>query len=211
MMVGMAAAAISVRGLGRTFPTPSGTLTVLDGLDLEVAAGEHVAVVGPSGSGKSTLLAVLGGLEPPQSGEVEVGGHDLRAVGGQTSWPAFRRDTVGFVFQHFGLLDALTAEENIELAGTLAGTSTRERRARARRLLDAVGLAGRRDHRPPQLSGGERQRVAMARALVNRARRSCWPTSRRGTWTRRPARRRSWVSSWPGAAGASEACTRWSW
>ena len=169
MMVGMAAAAISVRGLGHTFPTPSGTLTVLDGLDLEVAAGEHVAVVGPSGSGKSTLLAVLGGLEPPQSGEVEVGGHDLRAVGGD-ELAAFRRDTVGFVFQHFGLLDALTAEENIELAGTLAGTSTRERRARARRLLDAVGLAGRRDHRPPQLSGGERQRVAMARALVNRPR-----------------------------------------
>jgi predicted ABC-type transport system involved in lysophospholipase L1 biosynthesis ATPase subunit len=165
----MAAAGISVRGLEHVFSTPSGPLTVLDGLDLEVAAGEHVVVVGPSGSGKSTLLSLLGGLEPPQSGEIVVGGHDLRALRGD-GLAAFRRTTVGFVFQHFGLLDALTAEENIELAGTLAGRGVRERRSRARELLEAVGLAERRHHRPPQLSGGERQRVALARALANRPR-----------------------------------------
>ena len=165
----MAAAAISVRGLGHVFRTPSGELTVLDRLDLEVAAGEHVALVGPSGSGKSTLLSLLGGLEPAQTGEVRVGGHDLRTTHGD-ELASFRRRTVGFVFQHFGLLDALTARENVELAATLAGRTARERRSRADELLDSVGLADRSDHRPGQLSGGERQRVALARALANRPR-----------------------------------------
>ena len=161
------ALAIRVHGLVHRFSTGAGPLTVLDELDLEVGTGEHVALVGPSGAGKSTLLALLGGLEPPQAGSVVVDGHDLTALSGD-DLAVFRRHTVGFVFQHFGLLDALTAAENIELAVMLDGVSRRQRRRRAHELLDAVGLTERADHRPFQLSGGERQRVAIGRALANR-------------------------------------------
>jgi putative ABC transport system ATP-binding protein len=115
------------------------------------------------------LLAVLGGLDPPQSGHVVVAGHDLHRLG-RNDLADYRRETVGFVFQHFGLLDTLTAAENIELAGTLAGHPARRRRQRATLLLDAVGLADRADHRTSELSGGERQRVAVARALANEPR-----------------------------------------
>jgi len=149
------------------YPTPSGPLTVLDSVDLDVPAGGYVALTGPSGAGKSTLLAVLGGLEAPQAGSVRVGDHDLRGIGGD-GLAGYRRSTVGFVFQHFGLLETLTALENVELAGTLAGEGASRRRARARELLDAGGVGERVGHRPLQLSGGERQRVAIARALVNR-------------------------------------------
>lgn len=155
-----------MRGLRHRYASPAGELAVLDGLDLDVAAGSHVAVVGPSGAGKTTLLGVLGGLEAPQAGSVTVDGEDLAGLGGD-ELAAYRRATVGFVFQHFGLLDTLSAAENVELAGALAGTPRRQRRARAADLLDAVGLADRRRHRPGQLSGGERQRVALARALAN--------------------------------------------
>ncbi len=165
----MPGAAIVVRGLRHTFASPSGRLDVLDGLDLDVAPGAHVAVVGPSGTGKTTLLSVLGGLESPQAGTVVVDGTELGGLAGD-DLAAYRRSTVGFVFQHFGLLDALTAAENVELAGTLAGMSRAERRARSAELLDAVGLAARAGHRPSELSGGERQRVAVARALTNRPR-----------------------------------------
>ncbi|CAN5547368.1 ABC transporter ATP-binding protein [soil metagenome] len=160
------AAGVRARGIGHRYQATSGPLTVLDDVDLDVAPGEHVAVVGRSGSGKSTLLSLLGGLEPPQVGHLSVGGHDLEALAGD-DLAAFRRETVGFVFQHFGLLEALTAEENVELAGTLSRTGRAARRRRARDLLGAVGLADRLDHRPAALSGGERQRVAMARALAN--------------------------------------------
>ena len=163
------ALAIDARGLGHQYATPSGELTVLDELTLAVAEGEHVAVMGRSGSGKSTLLALLGGLARPQRGWLTVQGHDLAELSGD-DLAAFRREEIGFVFQHFGLLDTLTAAENIELAGTLAGTSPAARRTRAVELLDAVGLASRARHRPHQLSGGERQRVAIARALANRPR-----------------------------------------
>ena len=165
----MPGAAIVVRGLRHSFASPSGALDVLDGLDLDVAAGAHVAVVGPSGSGKTTLLSVLGGLEAPQAGSVVVDGVELGGLAGDRL-AAYRRATVGFVFQHFGLLDALTAAENVELACSLARISRTERRARAADLLDAVGLGGRARHRPAQMSGGERQRVALARALANRPR-----------------------------------------
>ncbi|MGA8680396.1 MAG: ABC transporter ATP-binding protein [Acidimicrobiales bacterium] len=140
---------------------------MLHDISLEVAEGEYVSLVGPSGSGKTTLLSLVGGLDHPQSGEIRVGGHDLRALSGD-GLAAFRRETVGFVFQHFGLLEALTAKENVELALTLAGVSNAvQRHHRATHLLERVGLANRLDHRPPELSGGERQRVAIARAIAN--------------------------------------------
>jgi putative ABC transport system ATP-binding protein len=157
---------VAVRGLSHTYPVSDGTLRVLDDASFEVAEGSYVAVTGPSGAGKSTLLSILGGLERPQSGTVQVGGHDLHTLAGD-DLAAYRRQTVGFVFQHFGLLDALTAQENVELACTLAGVRGPARRARARELLADVGLASRLSHRPAQLSGGERQRVAIARAMAN--------------------------------------------
>ena len=160
---------VDVRGLCHRYRGPSGTLTVLDSIDLWVPEGGHLAVTGPSGSGKSTLLAVLGGLEAPQEGSVNVGGTDLQGLqGGDLA--AYRQSTVGFVFQHFGLLDTLSALENVELAASLGGRRARQRRQRARELLAAVGLADRAGHRPAQLSGGERQRVALARAMVGEPR-----------------------------------------
>jgi ABC-type lipoprotein export system ATPase subunit len=143
---------------------------VLRGLSLDVDEGEYVALVGPSGSGKTTLLSIIGGLERPQTGVVEVCGEDLTQLSGD-QMAIFRRRSVGFVFQHFGLLDALTAFENVELALVLSGQgSQRARRDRARDLLRRVGLGKRLGHRPGQLSGGERQRVAIARALANEPR-----------------------------------------
>ena len=144
----------------------SGELTVLNDLELAIEAGGYVALSGPSGAGKTTLLSLLGGLERPQSGRVEVGGVDLRGLTGD-QLAAYRRQTVGFVFQHFGLLGALTAFENVELAFALARTRRSTRRARTGALLEAVGLADRAGHKPAELSGGERQRVAIARALAN--------------------------------------------
>jgi len=162
-------APIDVHQLSHRFSSRAGTVTVLDGLDLHIEAGGHVALVGASGVGKSTLLSVLGGLEAPQSGSVVVDGDDLSGLS-RSELATFRRETVGFVFQHFGLLEALTAAENVELACSLAGVGGSARRARAADLLDAVGLAARARHRPVELSGGERQRVAIARALANRPR-----------------------------------------
>ena len=160
---------IAVRGLTHRYPAPEGVLDVLAGVDLDVPAGGYVAVSGPSGAGKSTLLAVLGGLEPLQEGTATVGATDLAGLAGD-DLAAYRRATVGFVFQHFGLLEALTALENVELAAVLAGVRPGARRKRAAELLDAVGLGHRARHQPLQLSGGERQRVAIARALANRPR-----------------------------------------
>ena len=161
--------AVAVDGLTHEYATPAGPLRVLDGLELSIAAGDYVALVGPSGAGKTTLLSLLGGLEPCQSGTVIVEGNDLHDLDGDRL-AAFRRDTVGFVFQHFGLLDALTARENIELAMALDRTPRRPGVDRALDLLRQVGLADRAEHRPLHLSGGERQRVAIARALANNPR-----------------------------------------
>ena len=158
--------AVVVEGLAHRYRSPAGEVTVLDGLDLTVEAGSHVALTGASGSGKSTLLCVLGGLEPPQEGSVRVGDQDLAGLS-RSDLATFRRETVGFVFQHFGLLEALTAAENIELACSLAGARPADRRRTAARLLEAVDLTDRASHRPVELSGGERQRVAIARALAN--------------------------------------------
>jgi len=159
--------AITLRGLSHTYRTAEGPLTVLGGLDLDVADGGYAAITGPSGAGKTTLLSLLGGLEQPQSGRIEIGGQDLNGLSGD-GLAAYRRATVGFIFQHFGLLETLSAAQNVELAGTLNRSSPSGRKARALELLGAVGLAERAGHRPSRLSGGERQRVAIARALVNR-------------------------------------------
>jgi ABC-type lipoprotein export system ATPase subunit len=156
-------------GLRHRFASRAGEVTVLDGVDLHLASGEHAALVGASGVGKTTLLSVLGGLESPQEGIVRVDDHDLAGMS-RSELATYRRETVGFVFQHFGLLEALTAAENVELAGSLAGAAPAARRRRTAELLDAVGLAHRARHRPVELSGGERQRVAIARALMNRPR-----------------------------------------
>jgi len=164
-----AGATIEVRGLSHEYPTALGPLPVLDEVDLSVPAGGRVSLTGRSGSGKSTLLTLLGGLRPVQRGTVEVDGVDVAGLDAE-GLAAYRRRTVGFVFQHFGLLEALTAAENVELAGALSGTRPRQRKARAAELLEAVGLAERAGHRVHQLSGGERQRVGVARALFNRPR-----------------------------------------
>ncbi|HEX3540071.1 MAG TPA: ABC transporter ATP-binding protein [Acidimicrobiales bacterium] len=155
-----------VRDLRHRYRTPRGELVVLDGVSFDVPAGGYVALTGPSGAGKTTLLSLLGGLERVQSGHVEVEGTDLAGVSA-TELARFRSQTVGFVFQHFGLLQTLTAAENVELALALAGVGLKTRRAASRDLLGSVGLAGRLEHLPHQLSGGERQRVAIARALAN--------------------------------------------
>lgn len=166
---GEVTASISVCGLTHRYASVNGALTVLDDVSLSVAAGGYAALTGPSGAGKTTLLSLLGGLEAVQQGVICVAGTELGRLSGN-ALAEYRRSTVGFVFQHFGLLDSLTALENIELARSLAGTSRRQRRREATELLDAVGLQGRHDHLPRQLSGGERQRVAIARAMANQPR-----------------------------------------
>jgi putative ABC transport system ATP-binding protein len=157
------------RSLVHSYGRGSRAVEVLRGIDLDIRAGSHVALQGPSGAGKSTLLSLLGGLEPPTGGELVVGDHDLRGLRGR-SLASYRRIDVGFVFQHFGLIDVLTARENVMLALSLTRVSPAERRKRADEALEAVGVGHRAAHRPGQLSGGEQQRVAIARALVNQPR-----------------------------------------
>ena len=141
-------------------------LFALRGVTLEVQRGERVALLGKSGSGKSTLLNLLGGLDRPTSGGLRVGGHDLDKLSARER-SRFRSATVGMIFQSFNLIPSRTALENVELPMIFAGRSPRERRAKAGRALDSVGLGGRSGHRPTEMSGGENQRVAVARALVN--------------------------------------------
>lgn len=143
---------------------PDGCVQALDGLSFHISRGEYVAVMGPSGSGKSTLLNMLGALDRPSSGEVFFEGRPLAEF---YPWDRFRCEQVGFVFQSFHLLPALTALENVQIPMLETRRSTAERRAAADSLLDLVGLASRRDHLPQALSVGERQRVAVARALAN--------------------------------------------
>jgi putative ABC transport system ATP-binding protein len=140
--------------------------SALRGLDLRVARGEFVAVTGPSGSGKSTLLHLMAGLERPDSGSIWLEGRRIDELS-ETRRAALRRHHIGVVFQFFNLVSTLTAADNIELAGLLAGRSARQVRARRRELLDELGLTGKEDSTPRDLAGGEQQRVALARALVN--------------------------------------------
>ena len=137
----------------------------LRGVDLSITRGEFVALVGPSGSGKSTVLNLVGGLDRPTSGQVWINGTELSSAN-ERILTHHRRQQVGFVFQSFNLLPRLTAEENVALPLMFSGIPEKERRARARELLERVSLGARLTHRPTQLSGGEQQRVAIARALI---------------------------------------------
>jgi putative ABC transport system ATP-binding protein len=139
----------------------------IDGIEVEIREGEFCVVAGPSGSGKSTLLQLLGALDRPTDGEVMFEGRDLARMS-EAELAELRLRTIGFVFQQFNLIPTLTASENIEAALAPAGARIEERRARAREVLERVGLGGRSAHLPSQLSGGEQQRVAIARALANR-------------------------------------------
>ena len=158
--------ALVVRGLTKTFGKGELAVHAVRNVDLDVGVGEVVLIMGPSGSGKTTLLLMLGAMLRPSGGSVVVGGIDL-ATAPERRLPALRARHLGFVFQDFNLLSALTAVENVELACNLAGTLGRTATTRARGLLERVGLSNRLDFRPDQLSGGEKQRVAIARALAN--------------------------------------------
>jgi putative ABC transport system ATP-binding protein len=149
----------------RRYGAGAGAVTALDRVTLGFVGGTFTAVMGPSGSGKSTLLQCAAGLDRPTSGTVTVGGVDLGGLS-ETKLTLLRRDTIGFVFQSFNLLPALTAEQNVALPLRLSGR--RPGRADVRAALAAVGLDGRAGHRPAELSGGQQQRVAIARALVTR-------------------------------------------
>ena len=154
---------ISLHSIQMTLTGGSGPVNILRGLDLQVAAGESVAVVGPSGSGKTTLLMVLAGLERPTSGTVRVAGQNLENLS-EDDLARFRRASMGIVFQAFHLVPSMTALENVALPLEFAGDA--QARDKAVSWLEAVGLAGRQGHYPSQLSGGEQQRVALARAFA---------------------------------------------
>ena len=156
---------LRTRGLRKEYGKKEGLVHALNGVDLDVMAGETVAVMGPSGCGKSTLLYLLGGLDRPTSGEIWLSGQRLDQLS-ERGLARLRRDALGFVFQAFHLMDELTAVENVELPALLAGRSPRVARKTATELLERVGLADRARFLPTALSGGQRQRVAIARALV---------------------------------------------
>jgi putative ABC transport system ATP-binding protein len=155
------------RDLHKNYPMKGETVHALRGASLRINPGELVAIVGPSGSGKSTLLQLIGGIDTPSRGSVEVLGTRLDSLSDR-DLTRLRLTRLGFVFQRFHLLPVLTARENVELPMAEAGVPAALRRARAAELLSYVGLAHRADHRATQLSGGEMQRVAIARALANR-------------------------------------------
>jgi ABC-type lipoprotein export system ATPase subunit len=157
---------LRARGLRKEYGKEAGLVRAVDGVDLDVTAGETLAVMGPSGCGKSTLLHLLGGLDRPSAGEIWLAEKRVDQLT-ERALARLRRDAVGFVFQAFHLMDELTAAENVELPALLAGRSPRAARQRASGLLERVGLADRATFLPSALSGGQRQRVAIARALVS--------------------------------------------
>jgi lipoprotein-releasing system ATP-binding protein len=158
-------AVLRARGIWRSFREGANTLEVLTGVELEVARAERLAIIGASGSGKTTLLQILGGLDRPTAGVVEVAGRDIHALSeGERS--ALRNRTIGFVYQFHHLLPEFSALENVAMPLLVRRERTSSALSRARDLLARVGLAARLNHRPHQLSGGERQRTAVARALV---------------------------------------------
>jgi lipoprotein-releasing system ATP-binding protein len=156
---------LSARGLRKGYRTPAGEVPVLEGVDLDVATGEMVAIVGASGVGKSTLLHVLGTLDRPDGGSLRIAGEDVLTLP-ESRRCEFRNRTLGFVFQFHHLLPEFSALENVAMPLLIARRPADESRRRALELLDEVGLAARADHRPGALSGGEQQRVAVARALA---------------------------------------------
>src|SRR5262252_1651473 len=157
---------LSIRGLGRTYETAAGPLPVLNGVDLDVAPGEIVGLVGPSGSGKSSLLHAAGLLEHPNAGRIAIEGQDCSDLSDRER-TRVRLATIGFVYQFHHLLPEFSALDNVALPQMIAGKSRAAAQARAQDLLGQLGLAERTRHQPAQLSGGEQQRVAVARALAN--------------------------------------------
>lgn len=160
-------ALIDIRSLTKVYPMGKAQVRALAGVTLQVQRGEFCCIMGASGSGKSTLLNLIGGLDRPTSGEIEVGDVALHELD-ENALAAYRRNRVGFVFQSFNLVSTMTAQQNVEFPMVFARVPAGQRHQRARALLEAVGLGQRLTHKPTELSGGEQQRVALARALVNR-------------------------------------------
>lgn len=154
---------IKLRGITKSFDH----LQVLRGIDLDIEAGQVVSIVGPSGAGKTTLLQIMGTLDRPDAGSIEIAGTDV-SVMGQNKLAEFRNRQIGFVFQFHQLLPEFTALENVMIPAFIAGKTRKEARGHAEELLAFMGLSERADHKPNELSGGEKQRVAVARALINR-------------------------------------------
>jgi putative ABC transport system ATP-binding protein len=159
-------ASVTVRNVRKVYHRDSQAIPVLDGLTLDIADGDFVALMGPSGSGKTTLLNLIGGIDTVDSGSITVGGQDLAQLSGR-ALARWRSRHIGFIFQLYNLIPVLTAIENVELPLLLVRMSPKERRERARLALDLVGLSDRLRHYPRQLSGGQEQRVAIARAVVS--------------------------------------------
>ncbi len=157
---------LRTRGLTKDLPLGSVTIHILRGLDLDIMRGERVGIIGPSGSGKSTLLGLMGGLDSPTSGTIEIDGIDISRMG-EGRLTEVRNAKIGFVFQFFNLVPTLTALENVALPIEFAVKRQFNPRQRAKQLLEMLGMGDRLNHRPAQLSGGQQQRVAIARALAN--------------------------------------------
>ena len=156
---------IRIRGLAKSYRRGEQEIPVLLDIDLDVMAGDFVALMGPSGSGKSTLLNLIAGIDKPSAGTIEIAGVDIATLG-EGALADWRAQHVGFIFQFYNLMPVLNAFENIELPLLLTSLSRRERRERVQQVLDLVSLADRAEHYPNELSGGQQQRVAIARALV---------------------------------------------
>ncbi len=157
---------LSLKDISRHYSTGDTVVRALDGVSLDIYAGEFVAIMGQSGSGKSTLMNIIGCLDRASSGAYHVSGHDSTALN-TDQLAALRRETFGFIFQRYNLLATATAAENVEIPALYAGMAQEQRSARARELLATLGLGDRAGHRPNELSGGQQQRVAIARALMN--------------------------------------------
>jgi putative ABC transport system ATP-binding protein len=157
---------VAVRGLSKHYLRGEQVLPVLENIDLDIAAGEYIALMGPSGSGKSTLLNLIAGIDKPSAGVITVAGIDIAELG-EAELAAWRAAHVGFIFQFYNLMPVLTAFENIELPLLLTSLSRRDRRQRVETALALVGLADRKSHYPNELSGGQQQRVAIARAFIS--------------------------------------------
>ncbi|AKK69312.1 ABC transporter ATP-binding protein [Xanthomonas translucens] len=159
---------VKLRNVTKTYQRGPENVQVLHGIDLDIARGDFVALMGPSGSGKTTLLNLIGGLDTPSGGEIEIEGERIdRMSGGQLS--TWRSQLVGFVFQFYNLMPMLTAQKNVELPLLLTNLNATQRKRNAEIALNLVNLADRRSHRPNELSGGQQQRVAIARAIVSDA------------------------------------------
>ncbi len=156
---------IKVQQIKKTYNPDKIPVRALQGVDLSIEAGEFTAIVGPSGSGKTTLLNIIGGLDRPSSGKIIIGETDISTLS-DNQLIDFRKDNIGFVFQAYNLIPVLTAKENVEFVMLLQNRSEKEREARVKELMEAVGLSDKIDKRPSELSGGQQQRVAVARALA---------------------------------------------